>query len=82
MKDICLNCGAEHERVFWGAECACGNENVVHQLKCNGCGRVVGVITDDDYCGPDKLYCPDCVDKARVPNAEVSGRPHHETEKE
>jgi hypothetical protein len=74
-KDLCLNCGAEHASELWGANCGCGNSNVVHQQACNGCWRIVGQITDDDYCGPEKLYCPDCMDKARnkTPNVEHQG---------
>lgn len=64
-KDICLNCGTELEFEIWGAKCDCDKPNVVHQQECNGCNRIIGQITDDDYCGPDKLYCPDCVDKSR-----------------
>ena len=71
-KDFCLNCGAEHKSELWGAFCLCFAPNVVHQQACNGCGRVIGQITDDDFCGPEKLYCPDCMDKARkvVPDDE------------
>lgn len=65
MKDLCMNCGAEHESKVWGAHCTCGASNVVHQEACNGCGRIIGQITDDDHCGPSKLYCPDCVDQAK-----------------
>lgn len=76
LKDLCLNCGAEHESELWGANCGCGNSNVVHQQACNGCGRIVGQITGDDYVGPEKLYCPDCMDKARTkaPNAKFTCR--------
>ena len=65
MKDICLNCGAEIESALWGGKCGCNNSNVVHQYKCYGCNKLIGMVIDDDYCGPEKLYCPDCVDKAR-----------------
>jgi len=33
MKDICLNCGKEHNSKLWGAECDCKKPNVVHQMK-------------------------------------------------
>jgi hypothetical protein len=66
MKDLCVNCGKEYDSELWGAECDCGKSNTVHQQKCNGCGRVCGQITDDDYCGPEKLYCPDCLDIVRI----------------
>ena len=65
MKDICLNCGGEHEAALWGADCNCDNPNVVHQQSCNGCGAIIGQITDDDYCGPEKLYCSGCLNIAR-----------------
>lgn len=65
MQDRCLNCGAEHNRELWGATCSCGNANVVHQEKCTGCGSVIGQITDDDYHGPEKLYCPACMGSSR-----------------
>jgi len=64
-KDLCLNCGTEHESELYGAKCNCGAVNVVHQQACDDCGRMIGQITDDDYCGPVKLYCPDCMDKSR-----------------
>jgi hypothetical protein len=70
LKDICLNCGRMHERALWGAACSCQEANVVHQEKCNGCDSVVGQITDDDFCGPEKIYCADCIDKARAKNAD------------
>lgn len=63
MKDVCLNCGKEHEEKLWGAKCNCEKPNVVHQQKCDGCGRIIGIIMDDDYVGTSKLYCPDCVEK-------------------
>lgn len=62
--DLCMTCGAEAERKLWGAKCNCGDGSV-HQHKCDGCGRICGLTIDDDYCGPDKLFCPDCVDKAK-----------------
>lgn len=66
MKDICLNCGKEHDPELWGAECDCESPNVVHQEMCNGCGKIIGIIITDDYCGAEKLYCPDCVNKNRI----------------
>ena len=65
MKDLCINCGEEVEADVWGGACTCDAPNVVHQMECNGCGSIIGVITDDDYCGPEKLYCPSCMDRAR-----------------
>ena len=65
MKDICLNCGLELKSEVWGAKCNCDAPNVVHQEKCDGCGRIIGVIIDDDYCGLTTLYCPDCIDKLK-----------------
>ena len=65
LKDICMNCGKEHEYKLWGAPCGCGNAEVVHQQKCNGCEVIMGQRTDDDYCGPELLYCPECINKAK-----------------
>lgn len=64
MKDLCITCGKEVDEKLWGGECEAGHESV-HQLPCGKCGRLCGVITDDDYCGPEKLICPDCMDKIR-----------------
>ncbi len=66
MKDICLNCGKEHESKLWGAKCDCDKPNVVHQMKCDGCGNIMGGVGDDDYCGMAKLYCHECLNKARL----------------
>ena len=63
-KDLCLNCGREFvgkECKLWGAICDCSSPDVVHLWKCKGCSNVLGFIIDDDYCGPEKLYCHDCV---------------------
>ena len=67
LKDICMHCGKEHEYKIWGAKCLCGFSNVVHQQRCsgNGCEVIMGQLTDDDYCGPEEMYCPECMDKAR-----------------
>ena len=62
--DLCLNCGSRHPKKLWGADCNCGQPNVVHLHPCSGCGAVCGQIIDDDYCYPEKLYCPACVAKA------------------
>lgn len=64
-KDICLNCGKEHDSKLFGAKCDCDKPNVVHQIKCDGCDNIIGVIGEDDYCGDDKLYCHECLNKAR-----------------
>lgn len=63
LKDICLNCGKEHDPVLWGAKCDCEKPNVVHQQKCNSidCDNVIGYIVDDDYVGLGKLYCSKCL---------------------
>lgn len=65
MDDICLNCGQEVRPALWGGKCSCDNPNVVHQEKCHDCDNVLGCIIDDDYCSPDKLYCSECLNKAR-----------------
>ena len=59
--DKCLNCGNTMESILWGAKCNCDSPNVVHIDECDGCGQSIGHIGEDDYCGPEKLYCPDCV---------------------
>jgi len=62
--DLCLNCGKEVPSRLWGGRCEEGHI-CVHQDKCTKCGRLCGYVIDDDYCGPEKLICPDCMDKAR-----------------
>jgi hypothetical protein len=67
-KDFCLGCGREYENELWGANCTCDVPNVVHQKACDGCGSIMGYIIDDiddDYRGPEKLYCPGCLNKSR-----------------
>jgi hypothetical protein len=66
MKDICMHCGKEHEIKLWGADCNCEKPNVIHQEKCNGCDNIIGQITDDDHCGPEKIYCHECINKRRL----------------
>ncbi len=63
MKDICLNCGKEHNEKLWGVDCSCDNSNVVHREKCMGCDNIIGYINDDDYVGLQKIYCSDCINK-------------------
>ena len=65
MKDLCLNCGTEHKNALWGAKCDCGAPNTVHQYKCDGCGQIVGIIIDDDFCGLEKVYCSNCINKVK-----------------
>ena len=64
MEDICITCGKEVESELWGGKCEEGHV-VVHQQKCSGCDAIMGQVTDDDYCGPELLYCPECVTKAK-----------------
>lgn len=66
MSDICLGCGKKHLSKTWGAECGCEAPNVVHERKCTGCSSVLGFIIDDDYCGPEKLYCSTCMAVGRA----------------
>jgi len=65
VDDICLSCGKKYEPEPWGAECDCDAPNVVHQIECVRCGRIAGIIIDDDYCNPEIFYCPDCMDRAK-----------------
>lgn len=60
-KDLCLECGRQVKSKLYGGDC----HDTVHQSPCMKCGRLCGVITDDDQCGPEKMVCPDCMDKAR-----------------
>ena len=62
--DLCLSCGKEHERKLWGSNCDCGSPDVVHIGKCGYCGNPIGYLIDDDYCGPEKLVCSDCISRA------------------
>lgn len=65
-RDLCLNCGTEHDNeTIRDSPCSCENPNVVHQQKRDGCENIIGYVIDDDFCFPEKLYCPDCMDKAR-----------------
>jgi hypothetical protein len=64
QKDLCLTCGKLHETALWGAKCNCEAPNVVHLQECSLCARPVGYIIDDDYCGPEKLVCSNCVETA------------------
>ncbi|MDO8609517.1 MAG: hypothetical protein Q7R95_03130 [bacterium] len=65
LKDLCLNCGKEHESKIFGAKCDCDKPNVVHQEFCHGCSKIIGFVCDDDYCGASKLYCPECVELSK-----------------
>lgn len=67
--DVCLSCGKDHNFELWGAKCKCRSPNVVHKAKCDGCDNVMGQITDDDYHGPEKLYCHQCVGNAGFENS-------------
>lgn len=60
-KDLCLNCGNIYDSKLDGAKCDCDNPNVVHLVSCTGCGKELGLIIDDDYCGVEKIYCNDCI---------------------
>ena len=67
-KIICLECGKEVKPALWGGKCH--KDKVVHQVPCDMCGRLCGIIVDDDYQSAEKLICPDCMDKARAKNTE------------
>ena len=62
MDDFCLNCRKTHDSKLWGADCDCDKPNVVHTIKCDGCENILGQITDDDYCEPEKIYCHICME--------------------
>jgi hypothetical protein len=64
--DVCMTCGQEHKSKIFGAECNCSKPNVVHQMKCDGCENIIGGVVDDDYVGMEKLYCHECLNKARI----------------
>lgn len=63
-RDLCIQCGLEVESQLYGGKCTCG-ALAVHQVACDVCGRICGTITNDDYCGPARMICPDCMDRAR-----------------
>ena len=67
LNDICLTCGKEVQTQQWGGICEEGHV-VVHQVHCFGCDRPIGLMVDNDHCGLDHLYCPDCVDGLRIIN--------------
>ena len=62
-KDLCLECGNIVKPALWGGKCH--QKKVVHQQSCNTCGRFIGYMMDDDYCGLTIVICPDCMDKVR-----------------
>lgn len=61
--DICAECGAKGRFGLWVEE-ACHPKNSYHTGKCDRCDNLIGYVTDDDYCGPEKILCSDCVKKA------------------
>lgn len=63
-KDLCITCGREVADEIWGGKCERGHVTV-HQEKCQGCSRIIGLVIDDDNHGADLLYCPDCMDGFR-----------------
>lgn len=69
--DLCINCGALVKMELYGGKCSCGNSNTVHQDKCRGCGKIIGIISGDDSYTPGKLYCHDCMNKARSKKGNV-----------
>ena len=62
--DLCTTCGKEVEAKVFGGNCELGHV-VCHQEPCDRCGRLIGFVIDDDYCGTEFLICPDCLDKVR-----------------
>lgn len=62
MNKICPKCGtiAEDEDAF--QKCECG-EDMVHICSCSGCRKTMLYLIDDDYCGLDYLFCPECSKK-------------------
>lgn len=64
-QDVCMVCGARVQSATWGGRCFCINPKVVHVGHC-GCGKPVGYIIDDDYCGPEVLVCSACLEKVGV----------------
>lgn len=65
LLDICMNCGQRCPSKLWGAKCNCTSPKVVHEKRCDGCGRICGELGTDDYCATEFIFCPDCVDKAK-----------------
>ena len=54
----------KQKQKYGGGACELGHV-VCHQAPCDRCGRLIGFTIDDDYCGPEFLICPDCLDKVR-----------------
>lgn len=77
-----MNCGREHESRELCAICDCDKSMVVHQLKCDGCGHILGFLCDDPYCGANYIYCHECVDKARKVSNETPVVTDNEAKKE
>lgn len=63
-KYICIDCGKIINHTFNSGRCEYGH-NVVEQEPCYRCGRLIGSVSVDPYCGNEMLICPDCLDKVR-----------------
>jgi hypothetical protein len=64
MKDFCLVCCKEVEPDLWGGTCDSEECVVVHQERCN-CGRIIGLIIDDDHHDASILVCSHCMEVKR-----------------
>ena len=66
MTEFCTECGHYFEEGGLWPDCpACHSQRVVHLLKCNFCATSVGVRMDDEYCGPELLICPACIEQLK-----------------
>lgn len=63
--DLCITCGKQIPYKFGGAKCEDGHITT-HQYPCMGCGVVLGLVVDDDYCGPELIYCNNCMNKFKA----------------
>jgi len=60
-KDLCLTCGKEVPHVLYSDE----YHDAVHQIPCSYCGRLCGLLLDDDTSHPEKIICPECLNDSR-----------------
>lgn len=58
--DWCVECQKTYETETWPKCPVDATHHIGHVMGCSLCGRLMLQITDDDYCGPEFLACPDC----------------------
>jgi len=59
--DQCMSCGTRIESKLWGATCPFCNKTCIHVYVCDTCDKEIGLLMDDDYCGPTRVVCNSCL---------------------